>query len=182
MRPERTTTFADELLADGSVCRRYDDGRIEWRRHDEDRHVTWRDQAGGSGTDELLADGIVKRTHVGGRVEYGREQGYGRTAWQGGRLLTVNRSSLGGQAGAVLTALGATALMGSLVPPPEHLTLEQEAELRRRAQQSTADGGGGDGGSSDTGSSSDTGGDLAEHAGDDGGDLGGDGDTDSDFG
>lgn len=166
MRPTRTVTFADETLADGTICRRYDDDRTEWRRHTDRAHAGWRDNLGAAGTDELLGDGIIKRTHQDGRVEYARDQGFGRTAWQNG-LLTVNRTSLGGRAGALLTALGAGTFVGSFVPPPDLLTPEQEAELRRRATTS-----------SDSGSSGDS--DLASHD-HDGNDLGGD-DSDSDFG
>jgi hypothetical protein len=171
MSKARTVTFEDEPLADGTLCRRYDDGRIEWRTHGPNNYATWRDQHGATGTDELLGDGVLKRTHHDGRVEYAREQGFGRTAWPSD-ILTVNRTSLGGRAGALLTALGAGTWMGALVPPPTSLSPEEEAELRRRAADTSSSG--------DTSSSSD--GDLATHdAGHDQGDLGGD-DSDSDFG
>lgn len=172
MRPTRTVTFEDEPLADGTVCRRYDDGRIEWRRHTDATHAAWRDEHGLTGSDELLGDGIVKRVHADGRVEYAREQGFGRTAWSGG-LLTVNRTSLGGRAGALLTMLGVSTWMGTISPPPETLTAAQEEELRRRAAASETYDHASDAGSSDG---------LATHdPGHDGDDLGGD-DSDSDFG
>lgn len=174
MPKARTVTFEDESLADATVCRRYDDGRIEWRSPGvATQAVTWRDQHGHTGTDELLGDGIVKRTHHGGRVEYAREQGYGRTAWPGD-ILTVNRTSLGGRAGALLTALGASTWMGTVVPPPSTLTSDEEDELRRRAAAANSSD------SSDSSSSSGSD-DLATHDADDQGDLGGD-DSDSDFG
>src|SRR6185369_13453029 len=99
-------------------------GRAEWRTRLADGRVGWRDAAGGKGVDELLGDGVLKRTHDVGNVEYAREQGYGRTAWKGGRIVTVNRTSLGGRVGGALAALGGAAMLGALVPPPESLTAE----------------------------------------------------------
>lgn len=133
-QPRRTVTFTDELLADKSVHRRYSDGRQEWRRRQPDGSVQWTDSAGGSGTDERLADGIVKRTQAGGVVLFGREQGYGRTFWSDGTL-TINRSSFGGRLGRLLAALGAAALLGALVPPPQSLGAAEEEALRQKARE-----------------------------------------------
>jgi hypothetical protein len=144
----RDVTFTDELLSDGSVHRRFSDGREEWRWRGQGTLVHWRDSAGGSGTDELLGSRIIKRTFADGRVLYGRDQGYGRTAW-GDQTLTVNRTSFGGRAGALLAAAGAGFALGAIVAPPLAMSALEEDELRRQAQQSTSsggDGGGGDGG------------------------------------
>jgi hypothetical protein len=135
---------------------------------------------GATGTDELLGDGIIKRTHADGRVEYAREQGFGRTAWPGG-LLTVNRTSLGGRAGTLLTLLGVGTWMGAINPPPDALTAAQEDELRRRAADTGSGDSGGSGDSSSDDDSGSAGDDDLASPGDDGGDLGGD-DSDSDFG
>src|SRR6185503_18418916 len=77
----RDVSFTDELLSDGSVHRRFSDGREEWRWRGPGPLVSWRDNAGASGTDEALGGRIVKRIYSDGRAVYGREQGYGRTAW-----------------------------------------------------------------------------------------------------
>ena len=87
-------TYTDEVMADKTVCRRYSDGRTEWRSRLDRLRVAWRDDRFDEGVDELLGDGILKRTHANGHSEYGREQGFGRTAWQEGRVLTVNETSL----------------------------------------------------------------------------------------
>lgn len=163
----RDVTFTDELLSDGSVHRRFSDGRQEWRWRGQGRVVHWRDNAGGSGTDELLGGRIIKRMFADGRVLYGRDQGYGRTAW-GDQTLTVNRTSFGGRAGALLAAAGAGFALGAIVAPPLAMSAEEEEELRRQAQQSG--GSGGDAGADD---------------GDDGGawtDDDGDGASNDDFG
>ncbi|MGW0857177.1 hypothetical protein [Streptomyces sp. NPDC002690] len=109
MRP-RETAYSDELLADGSVHRHYDDGRHEWRRRDPSVPglVRWYDNVSASGTDELLGDRIVKRVSN-GVVTYGRDIGYGRTVW-GRDSLTVNRTSFGGRMGLLLAGIGVTAL------------------------------------------------------------------------
>jgi hypothetical protein len=157
----RQVTYTDELLADGTVHRRYSDGRQEWRSRTREGAVTWRDDRGGTGTDEPLGRWLVKRSYRDGRVMYGREGGYGRTLWGDG-VLTVNRSSFGGRIGAILAAVAGGALLGSLVVPPEALTAAQEAELRRQAlvrswrspgsEDSSADvGGWGDDSSDDSG-------------------------------
>jgi hypothetical protein len=131
-------TYKDELMADKTVCRRFSDGRTEWRSRLDARRVSWRDDRFDSGVDELLGDGVIRRSHADGRVEYAREQGFGRTAWRSGRVLTVNESSLGGRAGAALEAAGAGALLGALVPPPDALTAAEEEELRRKAATTNA--------------------------------------------
>jgi hypothetical protein len=141
-------SYTDELLADGSVHRRFSDGRQEWRRRGPGPMVYWTDHGGDTGTDELLGARIVKRTFGNGQVHYGREQGYGRTAWPYGRL-TVNRTSFGGRMGAILAAVGGGILLGSIVDPPLALTPLEEDQLRQQAQtqaqqSSSNDGGGGE--------------------------------------
>jgi len=131
----RVLTYKDELLADGSVRRSFSDGNYEWRRRLSDWEVEWQDSQGYSGVDELLGDGIIKRTLSSGRVFYAREQGYGRTLWYGGRVLTINQTSFGGRVGMILVSLGAGFLLGSLVPPPDYLTPEEEEMLRQKRQK-----------------------------------------------
>jgi hypothetical protein len=156
----RDVTFTDELLSDGSVHRRFSDGREEWRWRGPGSVVHWRDNAGTTGTDELLGGRIIKRLFADGRVLYGRDQGYGRTAW-GDRTLTVNRTSFGGRAGQLLAAAGAGFALGAIVAPPLGMSAIEEEELRRQqAQQSSSSGDGGDGGddgawSDDSGGGSD---------------------------
>jgi hypothetical protein len=125
-------TYQDEVLADGSLRRSFSDGRHEWRRRLPDGRVEWQDSQGYAGVDELLGDGIIKRTFNNGQVIYAREQGYGRTLWQGGKVLTVNQTSFGGRAGMILASMGAGFLLGSLVPPPEFLSPEEEEMLRQK--------------------------------------------------
>lgn len=139
VRPRTEITYQDELLADGTVHRSYSDGRREWRHHQTDGLVRWRDDRGGSGTDEPLGRRLVKRIDADGRTLYGREAGYGRTLWSD-EVLTVNRGSLTGRTGAVLATLGAGVLAGALIAPPQALTAEQEEALRQEDHQQ---GGGG---------------------------------------
>jgi hypothetical protein len=158
MSDYRTVSFTDELLADGSVHRRYSDGREEWRRQRPDGIVQWRDSVGGTGTDEPLAERLIKRTYdANGRTVYGRDQGYGRTAW-GDRTLTVNRTTFGGRMGVVLAAVGGGLLLGAIVAPPMALTAGAEEELRQQLaqqkQQTTSNDGGGNGGGGDSGGDS----------------------------
>jgi len=142
----RDVSYTDELLSDGSVHRRFSDGREEWRWRGPGALVSWRDNAGASGTDEALGGRIVKRIYSDGRAVYGREQGYGRTAWSD-RTLTVNRTSFGGRIGTILAAAGAGFALGAIVGPPLAMTPLDEEELRRQAQasQSSSSDGGGDG-------------------------------------
>jgi hypothetical protein len=140
-----TITYRDELLPDQSVKRSYSDGTVEWRRRLPDGRVEWQDTRGLSGVDELLGDGVVKRLLNDGAVAYGKEQGYGRTAWISGatRVLTVNETSLGGRAGALLATIGAAGLLGALAWPPTELSLAEEEALREvQRRQQTSDGGG----------------------------------------
>ncbi|WP_327179786.1 hypothetical protein OG599_33840 [Streptomyces sp. NBC_01335] len=160
MRPTEIG-YSDELLADGSVHRSYQDGRQEWRRRDPAVAglVRWHDDEGASGTDELLGDRIVKRVSN-GQVTYGRDLGYGRTVWGRGDTLTVNRTSFGGRMGLLLAGIGVTSLAVTEAQlPPLSLSPEEEEELRRQAQASGGDGGaGGDGaGSGDSGGPVDSG-------------------------
>jgi hypothetical protein len=143
----RDVSYTDELLSDGSVHRRFSDGREEWRWRGPGTLVQWRDSAGRSGTDEALGGRIVKRLYADGRAVYGREQGYGRTAWSD-RTLTVNRTSFGGRMGTILVTAGAGFALGAIVAPPLAMSALEEEELRRQqAQSSSSDsGGGGDGG------------------------------------
>jgi hypothetical protein len=160
MSDYRTVSFTDELLADGSVHRRYSDGREEWRRRGDDGIVHWRDSVGGTGTDEPLAERLIKRTYAAnGRTVYGRDQGYGRTAW-GDRTLTVNRTTFGGRMGVVLAAIGGGLLLGAIVAPPVMLSPVEEEQLRQQlAQQQqpprdSGSGTGGNGGGGDSGGDS----------------------------
>lgn len=162
-------TYTDELQADGSVRRNYSNGVFEWRRRLPGGRVEWENSVGQAGVDEALNAEIIKRTLREGHMLYGREQGYGRTAWGGpDRMITVNKSSFGGQVGTVLAGIGAGALMGGIIWPPDSLSAAEEEALRQQAQQPGGDGGGGDGGDGDW---------------DSGGDGNGDGwGSDSDFG
>jgi hypothetical protein len=173
IRP-REIGYTDELLADGSVHRTYEDGRQEWRRRGPDGVVHWHDDDSGAGTDELLGDRIVKRALADGTVTYGRDLGYGRTLWGRGDTLMINRTSFGGRMGAILAGLGVAGLAVTASQlPPLHLTPEEEEELRRQAQASSDAGGGGD-----------TGGDGGSDDDWDGGDWSDDGGgwSDDDFG
>jgi len=146
----REVTYTDELLADQTVHRRYSDGRQEWRSREPAGVVRWRDDQERTGTDEPLGKRIIKRTYGDGGVMYGRDVGYGRTLWRDG-VVTVNRTSFGGRLGAILGAVGAGALLGAMVAPPDFLSDAEEEELRRQAMEQQAvsnssGGGGGDGG------------------------------------
>ncbi|MFJ4988660.1 hypothetical protein ACIP9H_33285 [Streptomyces sp. NPDC088732] len=169
IRP-REIGYTDDLLADRSVHRTYEDGRHEWRRRGAGGVVHWHDEHGNQGTDELLGHKIVKRVLPGGTVTYGRDIGFGRTLWGTGDTLTINRTSFGGRTGAILVGLGVTGLAVTASQlPPLHLSLEEEEELRRQAQSSSSSGGGDGGGD---------GGDWGDgNCGDDGG-----GWSDDDFG
>ncbi|MFF2324789.1 MULTISPECIES: hypothetical protein [unclassified Streptomyces] len=147
--------YSDELLADGTVHRRYEDGREEWRRREGARHhlVRWHDNRSASGIDELLGNRVIKRTFGDGTVTYARDIGYGRTLWGRGETVTVNRTSFGGRMGAVLAGLGVAGLgvAGLAVTaaqlPPLSMSPEEEEELRRqRAQGESSSGGSGDSG------------------------------------
>jgi hypothetical protein len=148
MASYRDVSFTDELLSDGSVHRRFSDGREEWRWRAAGGLVQWRDNRGLSGTDEPLGGRIIKRLYPDGRALYGRDQGYGRTAWADGTL-TLNRTSFGGRVGALLAAAGAGFALGTIVAPPLNMTAMQEEELRRQQAQSSSSG-------SDSGGSDDS--------------------------
>ncbi|MED7953702.1 MULTISPECIES: hypothetical protein [unclassified Streptomyces] len=173
MSNARHLGYRDELLADGQLHRRYEDGRSEWRRRGAGHLVHWQDSLGRSGTDERLGRDLVKRLHTDGTTEYGRDIGYGRTVWAGGHV-TVNRTSFSGRLGVVVGALGVAgaAAITAAQLPPETLSEAEEEALRQAAQrQQTSDGGGGggsDGGGSDTGS--DAGWDDTDNGWDDSGD------------
>ncbi|MGW7263352.1 hypothetical protein [Streptomyces sp. NPDC054842] len=155
IRP-REIGYTDELLADGSVHRTYEDGRQEWRRRGPGGVVDWHDDRGAAGTDELLGDRIVKRLLADGTVTYGRDIGYGRTLWGSGDTVMINRTSFGGRMGAILVGLGVTGLAVTAAQlPPAHLTPEEEEELRQQAQSSSASGGDGGGDDWDGGDWSD---------------------------
>jgi hypothetical protein len=158
----QTIEYTDELLADKTICRRYNNGRIEWRKRIDETKVDWRDSQSNFGVDELLGNGIIKRTY-GNQTVYAREQGYGRTLWSN-NLMTVNKTSFGGKIGAILAGVGGAFLLGSLVAPPLMLGAEQEEELRRQQalqqQQQQQSSSSGDGGSWDDGDSSDSDGDF----------------------
>ncbi|MFJ5924888.1 hypothetical protein ACIQF6_20025 [Kitasatospora sp. NPDC092948] len=144
-------TYSDSLLADGTVHRRYSDGRNEWRSRNPDGRIHWRDDRGDSGTDERLGRDLVKRSHTDGRTGYGRDIGYGRTVWGQGRYVLVNRSSFPGRLGVVLGALGLGAGIAAAQYAPELLSFDEEEELRRAAERARARGDGGDGGGDDGG-------------------------------
>ncbi len=159
----RTIEYTDELLADQTVCRRYHDGRVEWRKRLDETKIEWRDNQSNSGVDELLGDSIIKRID-GTNTMYAREQGYGRTLWSN-NLLTVNRTSFGGKVGGLLTAMGGAMLLGSLVIPPMMLGAQEEEQLRQQQalqqQQSSSSSSSGDGGSwDDSGDFGDSDGDF----------------------
>lgn len=142
-RSYRTVAYRDELLTDGTARRSYDDGRQEWRRRGPGPVVSWRDDRGNTGTDETIGMRILKRSTSTGAVLYGRELGYGRTAWSDG-ILTVNRTSLGGRAGAVLAGIGAAGLLSAIVDPPMVLTAADEEALRQQEAARTSSGDGGE--------------------------------------
>ncbi|MFF8774400.1 hypothetical protein [Kitasatospora sp. NPDC015120] len=151
MSNARHLGYRDELLADGQVHRRYEDGRSEWRRRGTDRQIHWHDSLGRSGTDEPLGRDLVKRRYADGTTEYGRDIGYGRTVWGAG-LVTLNRSSFGGRLGVVVGALGVAgvaAITAAQLPPTELSEAEEERlreEARRQQSSDPSGGGGGDGG------------------------------------
>ncbi|MFC9622716.1 hypothetical protein ACFTXM_22860 [Streptomyces sp. NPDC056930] len=155
IRPQETG-YSDELLADGSVHRRYEDGREEWR-HREGSHrglVRWHDNRNASGTDELLGNHIIKRTLADGTVTYARDIGYGRTLWGRGETVMVNRTSFGGRMGVMLAGLGVAGLAITAAQlPPLSMSPEEEEELRRQQaqNQSSSSGDSGAGGSGDSG-------------------------------
>ncbi|MEP6924962.1 MAG: hypothetical protein ABI954_10900 [Pyrinomonadaceae bacterium] len=167
MASYQTIEYSDELLADQSVSRVYNNNRREWRTQTADGRVEWRDSAGASGVDELLGGGIIKRTVTGGQPVYGREQGYGRTLWSNG-FLTINRTSFSGRIGTALAAIGGAALIGGLVAPPLILSAQEEEQLRqqRAAQQQSGGDGGSSGGDSGSGSDWDDGSDSGDADGD----------------
>ncbi|MFF1907479.1 hypothetical protein [Kitasatospora sp. NPDC058218] len=187
MTQPRHLGYSDELLADGTVHRRYEDGRSEWRRRGADRLVHWHDSDGLAGTDEPLGKDLVKRRHTDGTVRYGRDVGYGRTVWARGELVTVNRTAFSGRLGVVLGALGvagAAAVAVSQFPPLE-LSEAEEEQLREQARAQAAgssSGGDGGGGSSGDGSSGGDGGGDDPDGGDIDADYGGDWDASADDG
>lgn len=145
MNPEpREVTYTDELLADGTVYRRYADGRQEWRTRIDDRRIHWRDGYGRSGVDEPLGSTIVKRVYDDGVWIYGRENGFGRTFWSDG-VLTVNRSRIGGRMGAVVAGLAGVGILGALIAPPDAMSFADEEALRAAAVGTGADAGDGGG-------------------------------------
>ncbi|WP_174714087.1 hypothetical protein [Candidatus Viridilinea mediisalina] len=146
MSKHATIGYRDELLPDQSVHRTFDDGSYEWRRQLPDGRVEWQDSRGLAGVDELLGNRLIKRTLANGKVIYGRDQGYGRTAWVSGtsRMVTINQTAFGGQVGAALLAAGAGFMLGPIMWPPEHLTPEEEEQMRQALHNQTlSDGGGG---------------------------------------
>lgn len=136
----REIGYADELLADGTVHRRYSDGRQEWRTRAAGGTVQWRDDQGRSGVDEPLGDKLIKRSFSDGSVAYGREAGFGRTLWRDGTL-TVNRSSFGGRLGGILAAVTGTAVLGGVALPPKSLTPQEEQDLRDQDREDPGGGG-----------------------------------------
>ncbi|MBP2580082.1 hypothetical protein J3A78_000560 [Streptomyces sp. PvR006] len=156
-RPEEIG-YADELLADGTVHRRYENGLEEWRRRTSGHPhlVHWHDNRGASGTDELLGDRIIKRSLADGTVTYARDIGYGRTLWARGEKVLVNRSSFGGRMGVLLAGLGvATLAVTAAQLPPLSMSPEQEEALRQQQAQAQQSSGGGGGDSSGSGYSDD---------------------------
>lgn len=156
----QTIEYTDELLVDKTICRKYNNGRIEWRTRIDETKIDWRDNQANFGVDELLGNGIIKRTY-GNQTVYAREQGYGRTLWSN-NLLTINRTSFGGKVGAILAGIGGAFLLGSLIAPPLMLGAQEEEELRRQQalQQQSSNSSSGDGGGWDDGDFSDADGDF----------------------
>lgn len=152
-------SYVDGLLADGTVHRRYSDGRQEWRTRGPDGVVHWRDDAGRTGVDEALGHRLVKRTHAGGMTRYGREAGFGRTLWSDG-VLTVNRSKFGGRLGAILAAGAGAAVLGAIALPPQWLSPEDELALRAQTAPNPPGGDVGHGGYGDWGGPGDDDGDF----------------------
>ncbi|MFJ1548441.1 hypothetical protein [Streptomyces sp. NPDC088246] len=155
IRPQEIGYF-DELLADGSVHRRYEDGREEWRQREGSHRalVRWHDNRNASGTDELLGNRIIKRTLADGTVMYARDIRYGRTLWGRGETVMVNRTSFGGRMGVMLAGLGVAGLAITAAQlPPLSMSPEEEEELRQQQaqSQSSSSGDSGGGGSSDSG-------------------------------
>ena len=105
----REIEYTDEILTDKTICRRYQNGRIEWRKKINETKAEWRDNQSLTGLDELLGKGIIKRTY-GGQTIYGREQGYGRTLWSD-NLLTINKTNFGGKIGSILASIGGALLL-----------------------------------------------------------------------
>lgn len=159
MNRPREIGYTDELLADGSVHRRYEDGRQEWRRRGTGGVVHWHDDREAAGTDELLGEGVIKRVAADGTVSYGRDIGYGRTLWGRGERVLINRTSFGGRTGAVLGALGvATLAITAAQFPPVSLTPAEEEALRQQQAAQSAQGGSGSGDAGgDTGGGEDEG-------------------------
>ncbi|GAA4672979.1 hypothetical protein [Gordonia humi] len=145
-QPPREVTYTDELLADGTVYRRYSDGRQEWRTKAAEGRASWHDDRGRTGVDEPLGPKIVKREFGDGMVIYGRENGFGRTVWSDG-IMTVNRSRFGGRFGALVAGVAGTVLVAGLVYPPDSLAIGEEEALRAQGDPSSS---GGDGSSGDT--------------------------------
>ncbi|MBX5443378.1 MAG: hypothetical protein IRZ32_17860 [Solirubrobacteraceae bacterium] len=159
MSSHHEIAFTDELLADGTVYRRYSDGRQEWRRRAGWHLVEWRNERGLTGTDEQLGRRIIKRVYAGVKARYGRDLGYGRTAWrqhpadptdpppspQPVLFITVNRSAFRGRVGTLLAGAGAGVLLGPVIAPPLTLTPAEEEQLRRALAQQISSRGGGDG-------------------------------------
>ena len=129
VRPQQVLRYRDETLADGTIYRRYEDGRAEWRTRVSRDVVRWRDNTGREGIDERLARGLVKRTS-GVTVAWGRENGFGRTAWEGGRMVTVNTTPYGGRVGTLLAAAAGAALIGTILAPPDGVDAAFETLLR----------------------------------------------------
>ncbi|MFD7256397.1 hypothetical protein [Streptomyces sp. NPDC059874] len=189
IRP-REIGYADELLADGTVHRRYEGGLEEWRSRTPGRPhvVSWHDNQGASGTDELLGNRVIKRTLADGTATYARDIGYGRTVWPRGERVTVNRSSFGGRMGVLLAGLGvATLAITAAHLPPLSMTLEEEEALRRQQEQAQASSssggdGGGDGGGGDSGDGDSGDGDSGDDSWEAGWDNDDDAWSDDDFG
>lgn len=127
----RVFHYADELLTDGTVCRRYTDGRTEWRSRGQSGVVFWRDDHGMTGTDEALGRDLIKRTYGDGRVIYGREGGYGRTCGATALSPPTGPSSVAGSAASSLPSR-VRPFSGDRLPP-DFLTPEQEQELQHDA-------------------------------------------------
>ena len=129
VRPQRVLRYTDESLADGTIYRRYEDGRAEWRTRVSRDVTRWRDQTGREGVDERLGRGLVKRVS-GTTVVWGREQGFGRTAWEGGRMVMVNVTQYGGRVGSILAAAAGAALLGTVLAPPDSVEAAFEELVR----------------------------------------------------
>ena len=68
-------------------------------------------------------------------MSWGRDQGYGRTAREGGRRVDPRCDASRGRAGALLAAAAGAVLLGGVRPPPDALGAAEEEALREQRAQ-----------------------------------------------